>query len=157
MTTSSDSSRKRKLVRSNGVDVRPSSGSKKDTKRWCRGKKDVPHQPECRFYNDLKSGIGDNGEYTKNWRVLVCAECGKELDRYWPMEMRVHSKDGTVTVRPPEPPPSWVRAHEKRLSRERDEADLASGKKTREQLRAENGLFAFPDSEIDLASAKKLY
>lgn len=33
------------------------------------------------------------------------------------------------------------RAREKQASRDQDAADLASGKKTREQLRRENGMF----------------
>lgn len=44
------------------------------------------------------------------------------------------------------------RAREKQASRERDEADLASGRKTREQLRRENGVFAFPRVRIDFAN-----
>lgn len=40
------------------------------------------------------------------------------------------------------------RAREKQLSREQDERDLASGAKTREQLRRENGFFAFPTAKI---------
>jgi hypothetical protein len=44
------------------------------------------------------------------------------------------------------------RAREKQASRERDEADLASGRKTREQLRRENGAFAFLRVRIDFAN-----
>jgi hypothetical protein len=40
------------------------------------------------------------------------------------------------------------RAREKQLSRDQDERDLASGTKTREQLRRENGIFVFPDARI---------
>lgn len=36
------------------------------------------------------------------------------------------------------------RSREKRASRDQDERDLAEGRKTREQLRRENGAFAFP-------------
>lgn len=41
------------------------------------------------------------------------------------------------------------RAREKELSRERDQQDLASGRKTQEQLRRENGVFVFPNARID--------
>lgn len=44
------------------------------------------------------------------------------------------------------------RAREKQASRERDEADLASGRKTREQLRRESGAFAFLRVRIDFAA-----
>jgi hypothetical protein len=46
------------------------------------------------------------------------------------------------------------RAHEKQLSREEDARALASGAKTREQLRRENGHFAFADVFIDLRGTK---
>jgi len=42
------------------------------------------------------------------------------------------------------------RALEKQLSREADERALASGEKTREQLRDENGAFAFPRERVHL-------
>ncbi len=42
------------------------------------------------------------------------------------------------------------RAEEKRRSREADAAALASGGKTREQLRKENSAFAFPRSRVRL-------
>jgi hypothetical protein len=40
------------------------------------------------------------------------------------------------------------RALEKQLSREADARALASGEKTRDQLRAENGAFAFPRERV---------
>lgn len=40
------------------------------------------------------------------------------------------------------------RAAEKAASREADARALASGEKTREQLRAENGAFAFPRERV---------
>ncbi|MFO0589008.1 MAG: hypothetical protein U0441_15770 [Polyangiaceae bacterium] len=48
------------------------------------------------------------------------------------------------------------RAAEKQRSREEDEAALASGQKTREDLRRENGLFAFANVRIDLDAAEEL-
>lgn len=48
------------------------------------------------------------------------------------------------------------RAKEKQASRDQDAADLASGAKTYEQLRAENGKFAFKNTRIRFDLAKKL-
>ncbi len=48
------------------------------------------------------------------------------------------------------------RAKEKQASRDRDEAALASGEKTREQLRRENGHFSFVGLRVDLAGCKSL-
>jgi hypothetical protein len=48
------------------------------------------------------------------------------------------------------------RAHEKYLSREEDARALASGEKSRAQLRRENGLFAFPNVRVSLRGAKPL-
>ena len=47
-------------------------------------------------------------------------------------------------------------AKEKRIARERDRQDLADGNKTRDDLRRENGAFAFPSVQLDLDSAKSL-
>jgi hypothetical protein len=48
------------------------------------------------------------------------------------------------------------RASEKARSREDDQRALASGKKSSEQLRVENGAFAFPPSRIRLDLRGKL-
>lgn len=48
------------------------------------------------------------------------------------------------------------RAREKSLSREEDAQALASGAKSRAQLRRENGLFAFPNVRVSLRGAKPL-
>lgn len=48
------------------------------------------------------------------------------------------------------------RAREKQRSREEDLRALASGEKSREQLRRENGIFAFPNVRISLRGAKPL-
>ena len=48
------------------------------------------------------------------------------------------------------------RALEKQLSREQDERDLASGAKTREQLRRENGIFVFPNARMRLDLCERL-
>jgi hypothetical protein len=49
---------------------------------------------------------------------------------------------------PKEPTLSEERAEAKQASREQDVRDLASGAKTREQLRQERGAFAFPRLRI---------
>jgi hypothetical protein len=49
-----------------------------------------------------------------------------------------------------------VRAAEKQASRDQDEADLASGKKTREQLRIENSFLLPEEVVIRLDLAKRL-
>ena len=48
------------------------------------------------------------------------------------------------------------RAREKQLSREEDARALASGAKSREQLRRENGVFVFPKVRISLRGVKPL-
>jgi hypothetical protein len=49
------------------------------------------------------------------------------------------------------------RALEKQLAREADERDLASGKKSREQLRRENAHFAGLRVRVDFKAAKRLW
>ena len=49
-----------------------------------------------------------------------------------------------------------ARAAEKARSRQDDEIALATGVKTREDLRRENGIFVFPDAQILLSKAKRL-
>jgi hypothetical protein len=48
------------------------------------------------------------------------------------------------------------RAEEKERSREHDARALASGEKSAEQLRRENGRFAFPSIRINYLAAKSL-
>ena len=48
------------------------------------------------------------------------------------------------------------RASEKQTSREEDARALASGEKSREQLRRENGHFAFASVRVSLRGAKPL-
>jgi hypothetical protein len=50
--------------------------SKKDCKRWCRGKVGREHDGEWRPYKE------DAG-YATNWRILVCKRCNKHLDTCW--------------------------------------------------------------------------
>ena len=49
-----------------------------------------------------------------------------------------------------------ARAHEKQLSREEDARALVSGEKSPDELRRENGHFAFPHVRVSLRGAKPL-
>lgn len=60
--------------------------AKKDTKKWCRGKVGVEHEPKCM-----------QGRFPE-YRILACVKCGKELDHYWPARW--------MTTQPPRP--AWV-------------------------------------------------
>ena len=67
--------------------------SKKDTKRWCRGKVGVEHQPECYRYSDLRPSLPVRSSQER-WRILACKVCGKHLAHFYPfMEKQ---------------PPAWV-------------------------------------------------
>lgn len=83
----------RRNLRQAKVEIRPPSGSSKDTKRWCRGVVGREHQPQC----------VDWAKHTRStlkveWRVLVCTACKKQLAYYFPSPFR----------KTPVPPPSWV-------------------------------------------------
>ncbi len=78
-------------------EIRPPSGSKKDTKKWCRGKVGVAHKPVCVAYDEHKR----TNLRVPEWKILLCSECKKELDYYWPSPFRWHDRE-------PEPPPAWV-------------------------------------------------
>lgn len=72
---------KRKDFRHTQVeDIRPPSGSRKDTKKWCRGKIGRKHKPKCINYGELKNTPPILRKI--RWKVLVCSACGKELD-FW--------------------------------------------------------------------------
>jgi hypothetical protein len=51
---------------------------------------------------------------------------------------------------------SEIRSKEKQESREEDDRRLASGEITKEQLRRENGLFAFPNVQINFEPRVRL-
>lgn len=56
-------------------------GQKKRTKKWCKGKAGVEHEPECRDYQEVKRSLF--GKYANGWKILVCKKCGKDLDYWW--------------------------------------------------------------------------
>lgn len=78
--------------------------SKKDTRKWCRGKEGVEHKPVCRSYAEVKlAGRVTFGGRAMNlyegWKILMCEDCGKELDYYSPRIIGDKVK----------PPPDWVK------------------------------------------------
>lgn len=75
--------------------TKPTHRAKKDRKRWCRGKVGVEHKGECRRYDEVKNAPS----YFGDWRILVCVECGKELDLWMP------PRDGWPLS---DPKPEWV-------------------------------------------------
>lgn len=77
-----DAARRRDVRSAKDPSVRPEGGSKRDTKRWCRGKVGVEHTPECKVYVDVKGYTGMMRNGLKRWRLLVCTTCGKELATY---------------------------------------------------------------------------
>lgn len=62
--------------------------TKKNTKKWCKGKVGREHVGVCRDFAEVKRLATDiKGrpiELCKGWKVLVCDNCGKELDTYYP-------------------------------------------------------------------------
>lgn len=76
--------------------IRVPGGSKKDTKKWCRGKVGVPHKPVCVAYDSHKR----TNLRVPEWKILLCSECKKELDHWWPSPFAWWKKERT--------PPAWV-------------------------------------------------
>jgi hypothetical protein len=61
------------------------SKKKKDTKKWCKGKVGVEHQLKCYDYDELKNkNTNLVGSYAKNWKVLSCTICGKQIETFIP-------------------------------------------------------------------------
>lgn len=58
---------------------------KKNRKRWCAGHVGREHKTAAVDYATVKRHDKPrvDGMY-KKWKLLVCTECGKELDRYFP-------------------------------------------------------------------------
>jgi len=92
------------------------SRKKKDTKKWCRGKEGTEHNLKCVDYRDTKLAARDiNGTNMTNlyagWKLLVCTECGKEVDHYYPMRFRTVDNNGVVVPYPESSrnkKPDWV-------------------------------------------------
>lgn len=62
------------------IKPKPRVGNSKNTKKWCRGVRGRLHKPKCVPYQDMKNAGWAPGA----WKVLVCTECGKELDYFMP-------------------------------------------------------------------------
>ena len=84
-------------------DPKPVSVRRRNRRQWCRGKVGVAHKPVCRAYDDVKQHgkpltVGTLEVHgSRDWKLLVCEACGKELDRWFPM------RKSTAT------PPDWVK------------------------------------------------
>ncbi len=58
--------------------------AKKDKKSWCKGKNGIEHKPIVKSYNEVKHNNNlDSHNRHKNWLLLICEGCGKELDFYF--------------------------------------------------------------------------
>jgi len=82
------------------TEAKPVSLSRKERRRWCKGKEGVAHQTVCRPYDEVK-GLKGVFWSSNNWRVLYCKACGKEL-AYW---MPLIYENGSTHQKTP---PSWV-------------------------------------------------
>lgn len=76
-------------------EIAKGSFKRKDTKRWCKGKVGKEHTHKIMPYDDAKrrgTSLGFNKSITRNWFILCCSECGKELDIYMPFGKLKHKK-----------------------------------------------------------------
>jgi len=64
-------------ARNNREEVRAPSGSRKNTRKWCRGVVGRQHEPEIRDYAEYKKV---SPRIFSGWRVVICKNCGKELE-----------------------------------------------------------------------------
>jgi hypothetical protein len=96
MSYGKESANRRRILRQGQTDPRPVQSNKKDTKRWCRGKVGVEHQGKCMLWR--KWTTYPEGQEKRSYE-LVCAECSRRLDFYFPSldEQRYPSKK-----------PAWV-------------------------------------------------
>jgi hypothetical protein len=87
----------------NGPEAPRAVRGKKDRKRWCGGHVGRGHKPVCMDYATTKFAGGRLGgpTYYQGWKILVCTECGKELDHYYPWHV-------SQTERSRYPKPAWV-------------------------------------------------
>jgi hypothetical protein len=95
------SSAKRRDERSQKVpDQTTPHRASKNKKKWCKGKVGIPHQPVCRKFVEVKkTEFRSTLSISDTWRILVCSECGKDLDYYYPMK---------ISGYPEQKPPDWV-------------------------------------------------
>ena len=95
----------------NGPEISGQPAAPKNTRQWCRGKIGRAHAPVA---GDEKS-LGKLGyAFAKDWLLLYCSTCGKELGRWSPpMMVGVLSPDGTCVQKPifDSPQPDWAREY----------------------------------------------
>lgn len=97
-----DASKRRdaRNARSPGETPKPATANaKKNTRKWCRGKVGIEHQPKCVDHIQTK---GWSILQSSGAKLLVCTACGKELDRYWPI-------GPWESYAANHPPPDWAR------------------------------------------------
>jgi hypothetical protein len=84
-----------------GSDEHAPVAGQKDTKRWCRGKVGTPHTTRCVRYDDVKRAPfpDAHNSSSRDWRILICTACGKELANYWPLDWGAQGQ---------EKKPDWV-------------------------------------------------
>lgn len=80
------SANKRRDTRHTKLEIRAPSGSKKDTKRWCKGHVGREHKLIC---------VTDS--FFKDRHILRCETCGKKLDFWWPHPWNKKPKPDWVT------------------------------------------------------------
>ena len=68
--------------------------NRKDTKRWCKGKEGIEHEPVVYTCKELHMYDFDN------WLVLTCKNCGKNLELYFPFGKEKKQN-----------PPEWVKEY----------------------------------------------
>lgn len=76
----------RRNVRQEKIEpIRPQGGSKKNTKRWCRGVEGREHKPHCIDWADVKNSPYKSlhSRAVTGSKVLICTVCEKQLAFYW--------------------------------------------------------------------------
>jgi hypothetical protein len=68
------------------VPAEPKRQSKKNTKRWCRGKVGREHRME--WIHDKKHDWGQARPPESGWWTYRCAECLKHFDYCWPIAQK---------------------------------------------------------------------
>jgi len=64
----------------------PKHRSSKNTKKWCKGKVGVQHVGEPVTYAEWKHCPPESFGRRVGWWVLICKNCRKELDWYYPIK-----------------------------------------------------------------------
>ena len=51
-------------------------GNSKDTRKWCKGRVGIEHDPRWVDFHEAKTGRTD---FRSKWELQICANCGKHL------------------------------------------------------------------------------